>query len=331
MECNIRYVHDGDLCYYFQKLHRYLHKSAYFDSSDTLLKRKYKYRYSGINEHEQIEGTYMNILSAPARKVQNVAKKNAQNIPFCPLCLNLSIGNVKHPYNKSKALLWRNYIIVPNAFPYFKLHYLLMAPYHSEYNGTQNDAHNIPYVLGNAIEFLRIIGKGVILFNGWVGNSLGHLHFHYTTTNFPIRNAIKKHNILKKKFVTEKTKSIISIYVDKKNTCKNFIRVKGQLVEHNVFLLLQYISNTLKLFYNLFIEYNVNVCTVYIFVRKKMQDDTMNYGASNLAGLVLSTQDDIQKYRQNKKIFMESINKYCTETVKNLTETDIKRLFILEN
>ena len=65
------------------------------------------------------------ILEANARKLEKTTKSVYP--VTCPLCLNLQIDKTITPYNKNKALLWRNFIIHPNSFPYFKVHFLIQS------------------------------------------------------------------------------------------------------------------------------------------------------------------------------------------------------------
>lgn len=329
MDCNFRYVSDDDLGYYFQKLHRYLTSSIYYNSSDKELKKTYHKRNDKINTSRDINGTKMKILSVPARKVQQVAIKKLHSNE-CPLCINLRVSDVIAPYNKLKGLLWKNYIIIPNAFPYFKVHYLLLGIYHDETNtiGTQNDAHLYSYVVGNAIEFIRIIKKGTILFNGWVGNSLSHLHFHYTSTIFPIKEIIKQHNLKKQSFATKNGSKII-LFSDTNFACKNFLCVKSSSIKicDDIYKLLNYIISSLKLFYNLCIYFDGDTCFTFIFIRQKIEDDRFSFGASHLSGLVMLSEDDINKYKKNKRQFVDSLNEYCSRTVKETSFKNIQQIF----
>ena len=261
-----------------------------------------------------------------ARKVHKITKSD---YPIsCPLCLNLQIDKTINPYNLDRGLLWRNFIISPNSFPYFKVHFLIQSSDHinSIDRGTQSEVHRNPNILADVLEFIKIIGKGSILFNGWVGNSLGHLHFHYTDTNFPIKDKIKSYSLVKEK-ITTKNNSNVEMFKDMKNNCKNFILIKGVDVKDDVFKFLQYLDAE-KLFYNLLIYYNKDIFYVYIFIRRK-NDDKLGFafGAAHFGGLGLFDEKNIKMFKDNKKEFISKVEEYCNETVVKIDHKILRKLF----
>jgi hypothetical protein len=328
MNSNISFTLDYQLKDYFKQLRKYIKESSYYNSTDPILKNKYSKRTDGIKIGPEIGKTGISILEANARKVQKITKSD---YPItCPLCLNLQTDKSIAPYNKNMALLWRSYIIQPNSFPYFKIHFLIQSSDHdSKLNrGTQSEVHKNPYVIFDILDFIRINNKGIILFNGWVGNSLGHLHFHYTETKFPIEEQIKKYSFTKDTIIT-KNKSQIRLYKDNNNNCKNFVYIKGMNPSEDIFNFLEYLDS-IKLFYNLTISCDkMNYFHVYIFIRVKTSDiNNFNFGASNLSGLSLTSPEQLMMFKNNKKQFINMLNTYCSESVIKIDIKVLKKLFL---
>ncbi len=325
MNNNISFVLDYQLYDYFKQLKKYIKESSYYNSTDKNLKTKYKKRTDGINISEELGETGITVLTANARKVQKITKSDYP--VSCPLCLNLQIDKSIAPYNKNKALLWRNFIIQPNSFPYFKVHFLIQSVDHNQSldRGTQSEVHRNKYVIYDILDFIKTNNKGVILFNGYVGNSLTHLHFHYTETKFPIEEQIKEYSF-NRDIIKTKNKSQIQLFRDNKNNCKNFILIKGKEPAIDVFTILQYLES-IKLFYNLTIYYKDDMYNIYIFIRKKTEDKyNFNFGASNLSGLSLTTNEQIQLLKNNKREFMNIINNYCSESVIKIDINILKKM-----
>lgn len=325
MNSNISFTLDYQLHDYFKELKKYINESNYYNSTDKDLKKKYKKRTDGISIGPKIDETGINILEANARKVQKTTKSDYP--VTCPLCLNLQIDKSIIPYNKNKALLWRNFIIQPNSFPYFKVHFLIQSIDHNQTldRGTQSEVHRNKNIISDILDFIKINNKGIILFNGYVGNSLTHLHFHYTETKFPIEEQIKNYSFNKDIIIT-KNKSRLQLFKDNKNNCRNFILIKGSEPSSDMFNILQYLES-IKLFYNLTIYYKENIFYIYIFIRKKTEDKyNFNFGASNLSGLSLTTSEQIQLIKNNKKEFINMLDTYCTESVVKIDINALKKI-----
>jgi diadenosine tetraphosphate (Ap4A) HIT family hydrolase len=325
MNNNISFTLDYQLHDYFKELKKYIYKSNYYNSTDTTLKKIYKKRTDDISIGPEIGESGMRILEANARKVQKTTKSDYP--VTCPLCLKLQIDKSIKPYNENKALLWRNFIIQPNSFPYFKVHFLIQSIDHNETldRGTQSEVHRNKYVIYDIFDFIKINNKGIILFNGYIGNSLTHLHFHYTETKFPIKEQIKKYSFNKDIIIT-KNKSQLQLFKDTKNNCKNFILIKGSEPAIDLFTILQYLES-IKLFYNLTIYYKENIFNIYIFIRKKTENKYIfNFGAANLSGLSLTTSEQIQLMKNNKKEFINMVDNYCTESVVKIDINALKKI-----
>jgi len=326
MEYNVRFTLDNDLKQNFEELNKYIMNSDYFNSTDEEIKKKYITRLDGIKKGELLDNTGMNLLEVPGRKVMVTTKKDYQI--KCPLCLNPQVDKIIYPYNLEKLLLWRGYLIKPNTFPYFKLHYLIQSSDHIDGTdrGNQNEVHKDPYVIEDMLEFIKLMKDGSLLFNGWVGNILGHLHFHYTDTHFPIKTKFKKY-LLSKDTIPTKNGSLVNIYRDEYNNCKNFILIKGKNPANDIFQFLQYL-NSQKLFYNLLIYYNKGIFFTFVFIRRKGEDKlNFNFGSAHMSGLSTFSENNLILLKNNKKDFFKIIDNYCTETLVKIDEEMIKKLF----
>ena len=326
MEYNIRFTLDSELKKNFNELVKYHKNSDYFNSTDEDLEKKYKTRIDKIKEGEKIGETGMNLLEIPARKVVTTTKKEYDI--KCPLCLNPQVDKTIYPYNLEKLLLWRGYLIKPNTFPYFKLHYLIQASDHIEGidRGTQNEVHINPNVIEDMLLFAKLMNGGSVLFNGWVGNSLGHLHFHYTNTHFPIKRKLKD-NSSDKEIIKTNNGSKICIYRDKDSNCKSFILIKSENPGSDIFKFVQYL-NSVNLFYNLLFYFNKGVFFVFIFIRRKEQDEfNFNFGAAHMSGLSTFSDKNLQIFKDNKNEFIRIIDNYCSKTLVKIDEEMIKKLF----
>jgi len=329
MEYNIRFTLDSDLKNDFNDLNKYHLNSDYFNSVDSEIVKKYKYRFDGIKKGDKLGDTGMNILEIPARKLTNTSSEDyKENNVKCPLCLSLESDKAIYPFNLEKSILWRGYLIRPNGFPYFRLHYLIQSSDHNENTnrGTQNDVHLNSNIISDILTFLKIMNKGSALFNGWIGNSLAHMHFHYTDMNFPIKQKLKKY-LFNKEIIKTSDSSTIFIYKDTEHNCKNFIFIKGTNPSNDVFHYLQYL-NSINLLYNLLMYYNNNMFHIFIYIRKKEVDDyKFNFGATNLSGLTTLSESNFNLYKDNKNNFLELIENYCSKTVIKMDLEEVKKIF----
>jgi hypothetical protein len=325
MDYNLKYTLDSELENNFYKLNKYIVDSDYFLLMDKELNKKYKLRTDGIKKTQEIGETGINILQAPARKVVNT--KNKEYNIKCPLCTNSQVDINIYPYNLERNLLWRGLIIKPNTFPYFKLHYLIQSSDHiSNDRGTQKDVHINPNIIEDILQFIKIIKKGTILYNGYIGNSLEHLHFHYTDIYLPIK-AKKKKYFSNKKIINTNNGSTINFYQDDRHNCKNFILIKGLNVCADVFKIIKYI-NSINLLYNLICYYNSNIFNVFIYIRKKEIDNyDLNFGAAHMSGLGTFSDENLKIYKKNKQFFIKIVEEYCEKTLIKIDMKLIESLF----
>jgi hypothetical protein len=325
MEYNTRFTIDTELENNFKELNNYIISSDYFLLMDEELKKKYRLRTDSIKHGKPIGDTGINILEVPARKVVKTTKQDYKIT--CPLCLNPQIDKNIYPYNLEKNLLWRGYMIKPNTFPYFKLHYLIQSTDHIlDDRGTQKEVHKNPNIISDMLDYISIIKKGTILFNGYLGNSLEHLHFHYTDINLPIKSKLKKY-FSNRKIITTPNGSSIYIYEDKDNQCKNFVLFKGKNISGDVFKMVQYLDS-IKLLYNLIFYYRSNHFYIFVYIRKKEKDElNFNFGAAHLSGLGTFSDDNLKIFQKDKKYFIQLVEKYCSNTLIKLSIETIERLF----
>jgi len=326
MEYNIRFTLDFEIKQNFTELIKYHKNSDYFNSTDDELKKKYKTRIDNIKVSDKLGDTGMNLLEIPARKVLKTTNKDYP--VSCPLCLNPMVDKTIYPYNLEKLLLWRGYLIKPNTFPYFKVHYLIQSSDHDDKvdRGTQNEVHKNPNVIDDMILLSKLMKEGSILFNGWIGNSLGHLHFHYTDTNFNVKTKIKDY-VFDKEIIETRNDTKVTLYKDEENNCKNFVLFKGTNTHKDVFEFLQYLD-MIKLLYNILIFHKDETAFVYVFIRKKDQDEyNFNFGSAHMSGLSTFSDDNLKIYKDNKKHFLKIIDNYCSKTLVKMNIDMIKKLF----
>nr|QBK86783.1 MAG: hypothetical protein LCMAC103_01150 [Marseillevirus LCMAC103] len=126
--------------------------------------------------------------------------KYPDDVGYCPLCYilnNRDSARLNEPIFDFQGLVWRSYVVIPNAFPYFNDHLLITVNTHNygqpsasfRKNGTQDDMHGRIAVVGDMLDFASIAvndKRGTLFFNGRCGNSLPHFHVQYTSDKFPV-------------------------------------------------------------------------------------------------------------------------------------------------
>ena len=118
------------------------------------------------------------------------------------MCKVFTYG-ISKELNNIKGILWRNYIVTPNGFPYFPFHYMFHSTYHGNYSfhtpldndyiskGDQDMIFN-KHVIEDMLDVFRLFEyRGSLLFSHRSGNSLDHFHFHYTSYDIKINSIIK--------------------------------------------------------------------------------------------------------------------------------------------
>ena len=191
-------------------------------------------------------------------------------------------------------------------------------------NGTQIILHKDRKILLDMMSFYFLLGKkGTMFFNGLIGNSQLHFHFHITSEEIPMKEILYAKNELN--FESFKTKKNNTILFFKKNNidCLNGILLYGnyKTLSYEMFNLLKSID-TKKILYNIvFIEnkednyYNENI-TCILYLRKKLDNknsEDFNLGASSFGGFLLTDKNDKNKLKSSN--FIKNIKKYCNLTI----------------
>jgi len=338
---SIKASFDYEIKFDYDKLIKYLNDSKYYELLTN--KKKNRNRVEGIRILGEISNTSIYLKYTPDRKVVNL-NKNKNNIDSklnkkCPLCLLYQSNNKISPINLVRSLLWKDYIISPNTYPYFKNHMLILASNHNHgkdgISGSQIILHKNNKILSDMMSLYFLLGKkGTMFFNGLIGNSQLHFHFHMTSEDLPIKEILYKNNELN--FDSFKTKKNNSVLIFKKNNidCLNGIIFYGnyKTLSKEIFNLLKSID-TKKILYNLlFIQnkendyYNENI-TCIIYLRKKLKSDKIedyNMGATSFGGFLLIDKNDKSKLKSSK--FIKDIKQYCDLTVVKPSKELIKNI-----
>jgi len=323
----------------YNKLLNYLNKSKYYQK---LIGKKKGNRVDSLNILGEIGDTTISVKHTPDRKTINLFKdKKDINSKFkkkCILCL-LSQTNTKiYPINLNRSILWKNYIITANTYPYFKNHMLVLSTDHNhgidKNRGNQNILHKNKYTLKDMIDLYMLLGqKGTMFFNGLIGNSQTHFHFHITSETIPIQKLLYDKNEVNYEVYETKRKNKILIFKNNNKECVNGLIFYGyyKSLSNDIFNFIKYI-NSKKLLYNiLFIENKENdinnniTCIVYI--RKKFKNDkeeNYNMGSTTIGGILVTI--DKNKYKLNTRKFINSIKKYCKATLVKPTKDLIKNI-----
>jgi hypothetical protein len=122
----------------------------------------------------------LEILLAPNRRAAGPEGKHVPGACVCPFCAP--------PNPEAKAVRWRDWDLIPNAFPYARLHsqhMLVVAARHVDQRFT-------PQILEDMLDLQGLIdGRNrTFHYNGWAGNSQPHLHWQFTKERFPVERAL---------------------------------------------------------------------------------------------------------------------------------------------
>ena len=201
--------------------------------------------------------------------------------------------------------------------------------------GTQNIVHKNKNVISDMIDLYILLGqKGTMFFNGIIGNSQLHFHFHTTSEIIPIQNLLYNENDVDYDVFKTKNNNKILLFKNNKKDCVNGIIFYGsyQTLGIEIFKFLQYINKKNLLYNILFIE-NKNKSddgtkiTCIIYLRKKIKKENVkdyNLGSSSIGGIMITNIKPKEKL--NSKKLAKSINKYCDVTVVNPTKDYFKTI-----
>ena len=198
----IRNSFDYEINYDFNQLLKYLNNSNYYNLINKSKNNKEK-RINNSKILGEIGDTSIFYKYIPNRKIYEVNKDSNRldNIieKKCILCLSTQANKKIDPINNVRSILWRQYLITPNTFPYFKDHMLILSIDHNHGLdgdiGSQNVLHLKNHVINDMIDLYVLLGqKGTMFFNGLIGNSQIHFHFHKISETIPIQNLLNTNN-----------------------------------------------------------------------------------------------------------------------------------------
>ena len=317
---NISLVLDSDLNKNINKLIKYYNNSNYFKSLVKDKPERNKFTLMGM-----IGNSYVYLRLTPGRlgfdKMEKTSKRFTEKYgKDCGLVSNIISQKLITPFTKEKNLLWRNYIIKQNAFPYFKTHLLIIS---TDYNcenptirGSQNYLHNNENVIKDMLEFYNLRKqKGFMFFNGLIGNSQNHFHFHYVTDRNSLKNIINTIKTMKYNNFKTKNGTNITIFNSDNCPCYNGTIFYGKLdqISKDIFYFLKKVNKE-KYLYNLVIipSKNIKKYQVIIYIRKhigKKLDKKLSIAVgANFGYLVLKDIDD-EKLKNN--ILEKNLLEYC--------------------
>lgn len=105
---------------------------------------------------------------------------------LCMLCL--TIRNAPNspclPFRAMKFIASHGFLLFPNAFPYFSIHFLITTIDHTTQDAIATRELLLPF--GHIVQALCMVENDTIFFNGMCGNSMDHFHAHYVEFPFPI-------------------------------------------------------------------------------------------------------------------------------------------------
>jgi len=190
--------------------------------------------------------------------------------------------------------------------------------------GSQTIIHQNKFTIQDMVDLYILLGQsGTMFFNGFIGNSERHFHFHITSEKIPIQNIIHNWNNDDLTILNTKRNNKIILFNHNKKECLNGILFFGNhsSIHKDIFSFLKSI-NQKKLLYNiLFIEnklpqHNNNKITIIIYLRKKITSQKIhdfNMGSSSIGGILI-TKDNPTESLNSKKL-INKIQKYCNVTL----------------
>ena len=339
---NISFCYDWNLQKYYKIIKSVNHSSKYFD----ILKQKNQQiketkRTSNMKIITQIIDTGIFLKEIPGRINFDLAETSSSSLKRkisanCVLCDSINSPNMAYPLTLGKYLIWRGYIIKPNTFPYFKDHYLILSSIHNEGKnnllGTQIDLHHNPNIIKDMLDFYALNNYiGTMFFNGTIGNSQLHFHFHHINEDLPIEKYLMNWNKFNFETFSTKNNSKLILFSNSDKYCFNGILLIGKTssLAKDCFTLIANFSKKKYLYNLVFIKPHIHKDEpqVIIYLRSKNKLNKsfdLNMGASSLAGI--HTETKFTKSQLKKNILKNKIDKYCSITVLKPTKKLIKIL-----
>lgn len=238
----------------------------------------------------KIKDTKFITITTPCRigrDINCMIKKSSDCSPGikCPLCYftQRKLDTICSAINKIELYdLEHGFIMIPNAFPYLENHFLITVDEHK----TQFEIlNNSSIELLNNIKFLLSNNpNAVIFFNGMCGNSLEHFHCQITTTQFPIFSHVPSNDGL------IDTNGFRGWFINFHYTDDTKFNDMIKKLEHQS--------------YNFIINLKDDIYQCIFFIRNNCEKvvPNLNFGSTELAGIIGSnkddfpTKDDIEKY-----------------------------------
>ena len=337
---NIQYCLDSQLEVMLKELIDYYNKSDYYKALKEGAPARNAFVYMGI-----LANTHMYLQLTPGRANFNLTEKNDGTLSFkekhgknCALVEHLISRKMHDNLSIEKNLLWRGYLIKPNTFPYFDVHYLVMASSFDCENpslrGSQNDFHVDPNLIRDMLDFYLLQHqKGFMFYNGMIGNSQLMFHFHYTTHKSLLKCIIEEINDMKYEKLKSKKGTTLTIFHSDGSPCYSGVIFYGKKedVAEEVFKYVGIIYKK-KWIYNLVIVPSVDKdkVEVIVYIRKKVDAKTrekeeilMNDFGVNYGTLI---RNEVNKSDVESGEIAKDLQKYCKASFIKSSKALIKNL-----
>ena len=207
---------------------------------------------------------------------------------LCMLCL--TIRNAPNspclPFRALKIIESHGFLLFPNAFPYFHMHFLITTIDHTTQDAIATRELLVPFA--NIVHALCMVENDTIFFNGMCGNSMDHFHAHYVEFPFPIYSQLQEYIDDGTKCSRTYTYKSCQIYV-----LDNFREWITGLLLHCIEI--QPIMECMHMFIssigeigatsNFIIHKKGSIYECILFVRRIIPQ-SLNYGANELGGFV---------------------------------------------
>jgi hypothetical protein len=218
-------------------------------------------------------------------------KEHTINVPQKDLCiLCLTIRNAPNspclPFRAMKFIASHGFLLFPNAFPYFPMHFLITTMDHTTQDAIATRELLLPF--GQIVQALCMVENDTIFFNGMCGNSMDHFHAHYVEFPFPIYPMLHEYTTASDQKITFTYQSECRIYL-----VQNFRGwITGLLLHCKE---IQPIMECMHMFIssigeigatsNFIIHKKGSIYECILFVRRIIPQ-SLNYGANELGGIV---------------------------------------------
>jgi hypothetical protein len=262
-----------------------------------------KRRYDNIKHIQYKDLIFVHTPCRIGRELHCSRTSCSEKNQDCPLCFfsNERFKSICQNINKIIIRKLSNiFILIPNAFPYLNSHLLITTRLHNSQFLTMSQYSIELYSIFHKI--LKI-NNGYIFFNGICGNSLNHFHCHFTTSKMPIFEYIDLNNIHSGQINSDFFRGYL-------------IKVKDGIQLQNIIHFLDFYRAS----YNFILRKQDEILEIIFFIRfchKSYISNNLNYGASELSGVI--TSNKLIHINDNE---IEKIKMYLEET-NNISNYDI--------